>query len=563
VTFFAVYAYGHLLGIAFSLAVALACAAVALRIPAARKDLGLSLVYLLIAATGAVEMTLALRPSLWIGRAYLMYGGTVFLGLVVTFHHHYANEVLPAPRRRIYWSAIAGLTAYGLVLLVLILTGVLDGGRTRVVELWGARSMLPAMSVWACVPLALFAVANVPLCAEIYFSGPNRMSRWRVSSGIWAGPLVAAWDLSICAGLNPYLPIGGWLAAVVAVEGAVQLVERLRDLPRVESSLAGYRLERQIGSGGMAEVFLASRRPGNGLGGVVQKVALKRMREDLASDPHFVRMFLDEARILARLSHPNIVQLLDAGSDSGKLYLAMELVDGATLQQIFRVASLRNERLSPAAVVEVGMQLCGALETAHTLTGDDGRPLELVHRDISPQNVLVDRRGTVKLSDFGIARSADRLTETATGLVKGKMSYMAPEQIRGAPFDRRADLYSLGVILFELLTGERLYRPASDAELMYQILEGRNQRMELLRSRPPRIADVVRGALAADPAERSGSAAALRFQLSSLREGEQGTTELARWVELALQQRRQSEAPTRNRMVTITSVGPTVPNRRT
>jgi serine/threonine-protein kinase len=353
--------------------------------------------------------------------------------------------------------------------------------------------------------------------------------------------------------------MGGYLAAIVAVEGAVQLVERLRTLPRIEGSVAGYRLERQIGSGGMAEVFRASRRPGNGMGGIVQKVALKRMRAGLAGDPHFVKMFLDEARILARLSHPNIVQLLDAGSDSGTLYLAMELVDGATLQQIFRVANVRNERLSPPAVVEVGLQLCAALEAAHALTGDDGRPLDLVHRDISPQNILVDRRGMVKLSDFGIARSADRLTETATGLVNGKLSYMAPEQIRGAPYDRRADLYSLGVVLFELLTGERLYRPASDAELMYQVLEGRNRRMELLRSHPPKLADAVRDALAPDPENRSASASALRIQLSSLREAEEGTVELARWVELAIQSRLESEAPHRNRTVTLTAVGPTEP----
>jgi hypothetical protein len=554
VSFAGLYAYGHLLAIAFSLAVALACTAVSLRIPAARKDLGLSGVYLLIAATSAFEMTLALRPSLWIGRAYLACGGAVLLGLVVTFHHHYAAKVLPPRRRELYWKAIAGLAAFGFVLLLLLLGGLLDGGHTQTVELWGARSMLPAMPWWACLLSGAFAVANVPLCLEIYLrERPQHTSRWLVSSGIWAGPFVVGWDLSVSAGRNPYLPIGGYLAAVVAVEGAVQLVERLRTLPRAEGSLAGYHLERRIGSGGMAEVFLASRRPSNGMAGVVQKVALKRMRGDLAGDPHFAKMFLDEARILARLSHPNIVQLLDAGSDSGTLYLAMELVDGATLQQIFRAANARGEQLSPAAVVEVGLQLCAALETAHTLTGDDGRPLDLVHRDISPQNILVDRRGNVKLSDFGIARSADRLTETATGLVKGKITYVAPEQIRGAAYDRRADLYSLGVVLFELLTGERLYRPASDAELMYQILEGRNRRMELLRARPPRLADLLRDALAPDPENRHADAAAMRLQLSALREGEQGTVELVRWVELAREQPPEPGSPPRSATVTMTA----------
>jgi hypothetical protein len=545
VTFAALYAYGHLVAIAFSLSVALACTAVALRIPAARKDLGLAGVYLLIAATGACEMAMVLRPSLWAGRAYLVLGGAVFLGLVITFHQHYA-EVLPARRRRLYWVAIAATTGFGLVQLLLIVSGVFDGGHVRTVELWGARATLPAMSGWACLLAAAFSVTNVPLCAEIYLRDRPYGSRWHVSSGIWAGPIVAVWDLSACAGRNPYLPIGGYLAAVVALEGAVQLVERMRTLPRASERLAGYQLERQLGSGGMAEVFLASR-GGNGIG-VVQKVALKRMRGDLAGDPHFINMFLDEARILARLSHPNIVQLLDAGNDAGTLYLAMELVDGATLHELFRVANARNERLSPAAVIEIGLQLCAALEAAHALTGDDGRPLELVHRDLSPGNVLVDRRGIVKLSDFGIARSADRLTETATGMIKGKLSYMAPEQIRAGAYDRRADLYSLGVVLFELLTGERLYKPASDAELLYQVLEGRNLRMELLRSRPPQLADLVRDALATDPANRCASAGAMRMRLSEQRRGDEGVVELARWVEAAIQYRHDSEtSPPRRR----------------
>jgi serine/threonine protein kinase len=340
----------------------------------------------------------------------------------------------------------------------------------------------------------------------------------------------------------------------------VQLVERIRALPRPEGKLAGYQLEQCIGQGGMAEVFRASRRATNGIDGLVQRVALKRLRTDHAGDPHFVRMFLDEARILARLSHPNIVQLLDAGNDSGTLYLAMELVEGATLQQIFRAANAREQRLSPGVVVEVGMQLCAALEAAHGLTGEDGRPLELVHRDISPQNVLVDRYGTVKLSDFGIARSADRLTETATGLIKGKMSYMAPEQIKGGIYDRRVDLYAVGVILFELLTGERLYRPTSDAELMYQILEGRNERIMLLAERAPEIGKVVRLALASDPDQRPATATTLKSMLAPLRAGTSAAEELANWVKLAIAH--QKDAVARNQMETITSPGPTMPLRR-
>jgi serine/threonine protein kinase len=355
---------------------------------------------------------------------------------------------------------------------------------------------------------------------------------------------VVAWDLGICAGINPYLPIGGYLAAVVGIEGAVQLVERLRIAPQPESSIAGYRLEKRLGSGGMADVFLASRRSLGGMEGVVQRVALKRLRTDRADDPHFVSMFLDEARLLARLSHPNIVQLLDAGRDGSELYLALELIDGATLQQIFRAANARGERVSTAVAAEVGVQLCEALEYAHGLLGEDGRPLELVHRDISPQNVLVDRQGNVKLSDFGIARSRERSTQTATGLLKGKLTYMAPEQLLGGDYDRRVDLYAVGVILFELLTGERLHQSISDAALLHEIFVARDTRLELLSERSPRLGEVVRAALAVDPERRPASASVLRTQLSSLREDLRGRDELARWVDVSIDYRRELDEPT-------------------
>ncbi|MGZ3425739.1 MAG: serine/threonine-protein kinase, partial [Polyangia bacterium] len=424
-TFAVLYSYGHLLAVAFSLSMALASAVVVLRVPSARNDsglgLGLTLTYSMTATASALEMWLALHPSLMVGRLYLAAGGAVFLCMVVTFHLHYARELLPVQRQRAYWTAIAATSGYGFLLFLLLVSGLLDGGHVRTVGLWGARSTMPAMPVWACVLAGLYATANVPLCAELYLrEGPK--SRWLVSSGIWAGPFVVAWDLGICAGINPYVPLGGYLAAVVGIEGAAQLVERLRTASQPEASIAGYRLEKRLGSGGMAEVFLAHRPPMGGIDGVVQRVALKRLRTDHADDPYFVRMFLDEARILARLSHPNIVRLLDAGRAGGELYLAMELVDGATLQQIFRAANARGEHVSEAVAAEVGVQLCEALEYAHELIGDDGRALELVHRDISPQNVLVDRHGNVKLSDFGIARSADRHTETTTGFIKGKPS---------------------------------------------------------------------------------------------------------------------------------------------
>jgi tRNA A-37 threonylcarbamoyl transferase component Bud32 len=566
VTFAALYAYGHLLAVAFSLSIALTCAVVVVRVPRTRKDLGLTLTlgYALSAAASALEMWLALRPSLWAGRFYLAVGGAVFFSLVVSFHLQYAGEVLPERRQRAYRMAIAATGGYGLLLLLLLMSGVLDGGHTRIVRLWGAHATMPSMPIWACVLCLLFATANVPLCVELYLrEGPSRRPRWLVSSGIWAGPFVVVWDLGICAGINPYLPFGGYLAAILGIEGAAQLVERFRALAPAESSVGGYKLEQRLGSGGMAEVFLAHRPPMGGIDGVVQRVALKRLRTDHVDDPHFVRMFLDEARLLARLSHPNIVQLLDAGRADGQLYLAMELVDGATLQQIFRTANGRGEQISEDVVAEVGVQLCEALEYAHALTGDDGQPLELVHRDISPQNVLVDRHGNVKLSDFGIARSTDRMTETATGLVQGKLTYMAPEQLQGGLYDQRADLYAVGAVLFELLTGERLRLARSDVGLVQEIVEGRSVRLELLSQRSPRFAQVLGDSLAVETHRRPPSAAAMRAQLSSLRRDAQGRDELARWVGFAVDYRRKlDDESLRARAAAPTAVRPNPPARR-
>jgi tRNA A-37 threonylcarbamoyl transferase component Bud32 len=559
VTFAILYTYGHLPAIAFSLSMALACLVVGLRIHGARKDLGLALIYLLTAATTGLELLLVLTPSLAAGRAYLIAGGAVFLAFIVVFHRQYAHDVLPERRRLLYQKGIYVTLGYAALLVVLMFAGALDGGHTRTVELWGVRATLPAMPGWACVMSFVYSIANVVLCAELYHrDGPRRTIRWLVSIGMWAGPLVATWDLTICAGLNPYLPIGGYLCAFVGLEGVVVLVERLRSIRQPETNIAGYRLEKRIGLGGQAEVFLAHRRP-HQMDAVVQKVALKRLRHDYADDPHFVRMFLDEARILARLSHPNIVQLLDAGRESGQLFLAMELVDGTTLQHIFRASTARNELLSPEAVLEVGMQLCAALDSAHHLTGEDGRPLELVHRDISPQNVLIDRHGTVKLSDFGIARSADRLTETSTGMVKGKITYMAPEQIRGGSYDQRVDLYSVGVVLFELLTGERLYTSISDAGIMYEILQGRRERLELLDDREPQLGKIVRAALAPEPSSRPASAASMRADLASLWKDARGSEELARWVNVAIDHHKKA----RGEVVPLQELGATTATRPT
>src|SRR4051812_4718484 len=210
-----------------------------------------------------------------------------------------------------------------------------------------------------------------------------------------------------------------------------------------------YRIERTLGRGGMATVYLARDRE------LDRRVAVKVLAGNLADDESYRARFLREARLAARLAHPNVVRVFDAGADGqGGLQIVREYVDGATLAGELR----RRGPLPPAEVAELGVQLCGALEAAHEAG--------LVHRDVKPQNILVARDGTAKLSDFGIARSHDSTILTEHGSVLGTAAYLAPEQARGEPVGAPADLYSLGVVLYEALTGRLPHEGSSLPELV-------------------------------------------------------------------------------------------------
>jgi serine/threonine protein kinase len=209
------------------------------------------------------------------------------------------------------------------------------------------------------------------------------------------------------------------------------------------------------------------------------------------------------------------------------------VVDGASLSHVFQMLRHRNERLPTDALVEVGLQLCDALEYVHGVTDDDGRPLSLVHRDVSPQNVLLDRTGVVKLADFGIARSTGRSSHTATGVIKGKFSYMAPEQLRGESYDHRVDLYALGVVLFEMSTGQRLYDSVSEQGLLMQVAKGEPPSLQKLDDVFPPFAEVIRRALAFSVEERAARAAELRTGLHALRSDDRGRKTLSRLVDEA------------------------------
>ncbi|RKH75688.1 serine/threonine protein kinase [Corallococcus sp. AB045] len=232
--------------------------------------------------------------------------------------------------------------------------------------------------------------------------------------------------------------------------------------------LGKYQLVRKLASGGMAEVFLAK---AAGPRGFEKTLVLKRILPHLAEDEAFVEMFLGEAQLAARLDHPNVVQIFDFGEVDGSYFLAMEYIDGPTLRRLIKRSMELKQPLPAGLCAKMVAAAAEGLAFAHELTDPEtGAPLGLVHRDISPENVLVSRQGTVKVVDFGIAKVAGQSHRTATGVVKGKVAYMPPEQLQARPMDGRVDVYALGIVLYELLTGKRPFDATTDVSMMQAIL---------------------------------------------------------------------------------------------
>jgi serine/threonine protein kinase len=229
-----------------------------------------------------------------------------------------------------------------------------------------------------------------------------------------------------------------------------------------------YEVLRPIARGGMAEILLAR---SVGIEGFEKRVVIKRILPELARKPEFVRMFLDEARLAASLHHSNIAQVYDIGEENGLYFLAMEYLQGEDVAELLtRLAALGRQPPIEVAVT-VALGAAAGLHYAHEQASADGRPMLLVHRDISPHNIFVTVDGGVKLLDFGIAKAADRRAETRAGTIKGKLSYMSPEQVQGQPLDRRADIFSLGVVLWELSTGAKLFNAEGDFDTLKLIVE--------------------------------------------------------------------------------------------
>jgi eukaryotic-like serine/threonine-protein kinase len=287
----------------------------------------------------------------------------------------------------------------------------------------------------------------------------------------------------------------------------------------VPHSFGRYLLTRLIGEGGMAEVYQATVRVAEGL---EKKVVVKKIRKELVDHHEFTRMFVDEAKIALSLNHANIVQVFDFGQEKGDLYLAMEMVEGIDLMRLLHAVRGAEHRVPPVIAAYIGHQVAAGLAYAHRKADDYGHPLGIVHRDVSPHNVMVSFEGQVKILDFGIARTRARTLEQLEAAahsieetIKGKIAYMSPEQARGRPLDQRSDVYSLGVCLHELLTGQLLFRQQDRLKALHQV---RNTPVPPLRSVarevPAALATIVDRALARDPAERYQSARALQADLA-------------------------------------------------
>jgi serine/threonine-protein kinase len=265
-----------------------------------------------------------------------------------------------------------------------------------------------------------------------------------------------------------------------------------------------YRLIAKLAQGGMGEICVARL---HGVAGFEKLVVIKRVLPHLAEDGKYIAMLQDEARIAARLSHQNICQVLELGQFEGEYYITMEYLEGVVMTDLMRRMKLEKQLLDPRLVTEIVIQACKGLDAAHEIVDREGTPLNLVHRDISPSNLFITAGGLIKVLDFGIAKTPGKMSTTKTGAIKGKWAYMSPEQILRKPLDRRSDIFSLGVVLHEGLTGQRLFRRPSEYETCQAITEF--DAPSVLEHRPdlPRaLAEVTARALDRDPDRRFATA---------------------------------------------------------
>jgi Protein kinase domain/PEGA domain len=282
-------------------------------------------------------------------------------------------------------------------------------------------------------------------------------------------------------------------------------------LPSVPQRLGRYGIIDRLAVGGMAEILLGRV---TGPSGFERPVVIKRILPHMAHSPEFCAMFLDEAKLVARIRHPNVVQVHELAETDGELFLVMEYLEGESLSGILRRLVARGESMPHALAAYVIAEACGGLHAAHELKDSDGYPLDLVHRDVSPQNIFVLYAGGVRVLDFGIAKATDRSSVTVAGELKGKFQYMSPEQCLSKPLDRRSDIFSLGVVLFELSTNRRLFKRENELMTFKAICELPVVRpSEVVADYPAALERIVLKALARRAKDRYQTAAEMRRDL--------------------------------------------------
>ncbi len=265
-----------------------------------------------------------------------------------------------------------------------------------------------------------------------------------------------------------------------------------------------YKILKKLDAGGMAEVYLAR---AHSVGGIEKQVAIKRVLPSLTRSQRFVNMFLDEARLSMVLSHANIVSVFDVGRAEGTYFIVMEYVDGYNLRRIFQRMSEKAIRLPVNFAAFITMEICKALAHAHEQRSPEGQALGIVHRDISPPNVLISKSGEIKITDFGLAKAVTQLELTDPGIVKGKFSYLSPEAANGKQVDARADLFATGILIWEMLTGRRLFLGKTDMETVELIRKAEVPPVSLFNKEvPPELEKIIEKALARDVKARWQSA---------------------------------------------------------
>jgi eukaryotic-like serine/threonine-protein kinase len=272
-----------------------------------------------------------------------------------------------------------------------------------------------------------------------------------------------------------------------------------------------YKLLERIAVGGMAEVFLAVR---PGLEGFEKTLAIKRIRPHLSNEEAFVKMFLNEAKLAAQLQHPNIVQIFDLGKINNSFFIAMEYISGRDMSRVVPKAEKMGIQFPVEYAMAIGASVLDGLAYAHSKTDDFGVPLHIVHRDVTPENIMVGWNGNVKILDFGIAKATIQTDQTKAGEIKGKLAYMSPEQGMGKVLDERSDIFALGVVLYEWITGYKMFTGENEMAILKSIVEGRIYPPSYFREDIPEgIEDILMKALAKDREERYQSARDMQFDV--------------------------------------------------